>query len=128
VGQRGELRDYFDLMEIERLAGMTADLGMTYYLSRFQPDDPHAQVSHIIRGLGYFADVDDDEQLPVPREEIERYWRERQPQILRSAGWLTAGGEPPPLPTVAFAGGSAGRHWVRPHTRDGKKIPGYYRG
>jgi hypothetical protein len=131
VAQRGELRDYFDIMEIERAGGVTAELGITYYLARFEPEDPHDQVSAIIRGLGYFEDVDDDDSLPVGREAIERYWRQRQPQVLRSAGWLNAGGTPPPAPElqpVGFPGGTGGRHWVRPHTRRGRQIAGYYRG
>lgn len=131
VPQRPELRDYFDLMEIERLGGIMVDIGLTYYLARFEPTDPHTQVGAIIRSLGYFDDVDDDDMLPVPRAEIERYWRERQPQVLRSAGWLTSGGDPPPPPppgAVQFPGGAAGRHWVQPHVRDGRKIAGYWRG
>lgn len=131
VAHRGELRDYFDLMEIEQSGGITVDLGITYYLARFQPDDPQTQVSAIIRGLGYFGDIDDDELLPVPRDQIEQYWRERQPQVLRSAGWLSSAAEPPPPPQLApvgFPGGAAGRHWVQPHTRGGRNIGGYWRG
>jgi len=40
-------------------------------------------VSNIVRGLGYLGDVTDDLQLPVKRSVIERYWRRRQPEIIR---------------------------------------------
>lgn len=133
VAQRGELRDYFDLMEIERQTGITVDVGLNYYLARFQPADPQTQVSAIILALGGFSDVDEDEQLPVRKVEIERYWRGRQPEVLKAAGWLSSGGSPPAPPelhTVSLPGGRAADagQWVRPHKRGGKNIGGYYRG
>ncbi len=133
IAQRGELRDYFDLMEIERQTGVTVDVGIAYYLARFQPDDSQTQVSAIILALGGFDDVDEDEQLPVRKVEIERYWRNRQPEVLKAAGWLSGGGSPPDPPelrTVSFPEGRAadGRQWVRPHRRGGDEISGYYRG
>jgi hypothetical protein len=118
-------------MEIERVGGISVDIGLSYYLARFQPRDPHTQVVAIINALGYLGDVDDDELLPVPRAQIERYWRKRQPQVLRSAGWLSSRGDPPPAPSlsaVRFPGGATERHWVQPHTRGGRKIAGYWRG
>lgn len=86
VGDRGELRDYFDLMTIEQRAGRTAEEGLALFLERFQPEYPQQAINHILRGLGYFDDVDPDDALPVSREDIAAYWRRRQRQILASRG------------------------------------------
>jgi hypothetical protein len=37
VGDRGELRDYFDLMTIEQRTGRTADEGLALFLERTPP-------------------------------------------------------------------------------------------
>jgi hypothetical protein len=84
IGDRGELRDYFDVMTIEQRLGRTAEEGIGLYLERFQVPAEHESVRHIVRGIGYLDDVDDDDLLPVERSEIERYWHRRQPQIVRS--------------------------------------------
>lgn len=84
IGDRGELRDYFDVMTIEQRLDRTAEEGIALYLERFEVPAEHESVRHILRGLGYLDDVDDDDLLPVEREEIERYWHRRQPQVVRS--------------------------------------------
>ena len=109
IVQRGELRDYFDLMAIEQHAGPTAEEGIGLYLARYRPTDPDVQVSAIIRALGYLGDIDEDEHLPVPKAEIERYWARRQPEVLRSAGWLSSGSKPPVPPMAPVALPGAGR-------------------
>jgi DNA-binding Lrp family transcriptional regulator len=95
IAQRGEHRDYFDLQMIEEKTAHTVDEGLTYFVTRYRPEDIEAQVGAIIRALGYMDDVDEDEALPLSKREVERYWRRRQPEILKSAGWLTSGGTPP---------------------------------
>ena len=63
VGDRGELRDYFDLMTIEQRTGRTADEGLALFVARFQPEHPQQAINHILLGLGYFDDVDPDDAL-----------------------------------------------------------------
>lgn len=82
VGDRGELRDYFDLMTIEQRTGRTADEGLALFLERFQPEYPDQAINHILLGLGYFDDVDPDDTLPVPRQQIVDYWTRRQREII----------------------------------------------
>jgi Nucleotidyl transferase AbiEii toxin, Type IV TA system len=82
IGDRGELRDYFDLMTIEQRTGRTADEGLALFLARFQPEYPDQAVNHILLGLGYFDDVDPDDTLPVPRQQIIDYWARRQREII----------------------------------------------
>ena len=101
VGDRGELRDYFDLMTIEQRTGRTADEGLALFVARFQPEYPQQAVNHILLGLGYFDDVDPDDALPVPRDQIVDYWTRRQPEIVAARGRLpncqgTRGSRPRP--------------------------------
>jgi len=130
VAQRGELRDYFDLQSIEERTGRTVDEGLGYFLARYQPPDAENQIMAIIRALGYLDDVDEDELLPLGKDEVARYWKRRQPEVLKAAGWLTSGGSPPPPPSgpAAFpGGGESGEEPVQPHTRGGREVRGYRR-
>lgn len=88
VGDRGELRDYFDLMTIEQRTGRTADEGLALFVARFQPEYPQQAINHILLGLGYFDDVDPDDALPAPRDQIVNYWTRRQPEIVAARGRL----------------------------------------
>jgi hypothetical protein len=91
VGDRGELRDYFDLMIIEQRAGRMVDEGLALFVERFQPEYPQQAINHILLGLGYFDDVDPDDALPVARAEIVDYWTRRQPEIVAARGRLNVG-------------------------------------
>ena len=86
VGDRGELRDYFDVMQIEQQAGRTVEDGLGLYMARYDVSREHATIRHIVTGLGYFGDVGDDEALPATRDEIVAYWRKRQPELIRNIG------------------------------------------
>lgn len=84
IGDRGELRDYFDAKVIEERAGRRAEEGIGLFLRRYRPRDPDAAVRHLLLGLGYFDDVGDDPFLPETRDQIVTYWRRRQPEITRA--------------------------------------------
>jgi hypothetical protein len=75
-------------MMIEQRAGRTADEGLALFVARFQPEYPQQAVNHILLGLGYFDDVDPDDALPVPRDQIVDYWTRRQPEIVAARGRL----------------------------------------
>lgn len=84
IAGRGELRDYYDLMRIETDAGRSVEEGLSLFLARYdRPPEPYL-LEPIVRALGHLADVDEDELLPVGKAEIERYWRGRQPEVIRS--------------------------------------------
>lgn len=87
IADRGELRDYFDLMVIEQRTDLTVEEGLVLFVDRYQPASPEAAVSAIVRGLGYLDDVNDDPGLPVERSVVEAYWRKRAPEIVR---WFAA--------------------------------------
>lgn len=88
VGDRGELRDYFDLMAIEGARLGSAEEGLADFLARYRPEDDNAAIIHVVEALGYLDDVDEDELVPASRADVEAYWRRRQPQVLRAAGRL----------------------------------------
>lgn len=90
IGDRGELRDYFDLMRIEIDVGIGPETGLRLYAERYQVGIDHPSVGHIVLALGSFADVADDpwlaEAAPDARfAEISAYWQLRQPRV---AAWL----------------------------------------
>jgi Nucleotidyl transferase AbiEii toxin, Type IV TA system len=86
IGDRGELRDYFDLMTIEQSAGRLVEEGLQLFLARFQPQYPQEALGHIVRGLGYFDDIEPDDQLPVSRQTIVDYWTKRHPSVIAALG------------------------------------------
>ena len=80
---RGELRDYFDLMAIEEQASLPVEEGIPLSITRYAPTNVDQYVDSIVRSLGYFGDVADDPGLPAPRSEIERYWMRRQRPLMK---------------------------------------------
>lgn len=102
VRDRGELRDYFDLMSIEQAGLHRCEQGLAYYLDRYGlgPDD--TSLSQVVMALGYLDDVADDPGLPVGRGVVEDYWRKRQPELLRGLASLsyTHGIDDHALPTA----------------------------
>ena len=92
VGDRGELRDYYDLMRIQTDAGISPETGLRLYAQRFGVGLDHPSVAHIVRALGSFGDVADDPWLAeavaaADREAVSSYWRQRQPEV---SAWLAA--------------------------------------
>jgi hypothetical protein len=84
IGDRGELRDYFDLKKIEQLTGRGVEEGIGLYMARYGVAPQDESIPHIVRGLGHLEDVDEDEMLPESRAEIAAYWQRRQPAVVRS--------------------------------------------
>ncbi len=91
IGGRGELRDYFDLQQIELLTGRPFEEGLGLYQTRYGVSPEDASIPHIVQSLGYLDDVDDDHMLPTTKAQIEAYWHRRQPQVLRSLSRHGAG-------------------------------------
>ncbi len=86
VADRGELRDYFDLMAIEQAERGTAETGLGDFLDRYRPKDPGSTLLRIVEALGYLDDVDDDDLVPLTKGDVASYWEHRQPQVLRAMG------------------------------------------
>lgn len=77
LGDRGTIRDYYDLMVIERETGLRVEEGLGLFVSRYNPRVPEAAVAHIVRALGYLDDVEPDPQLPLSLSEVKQYWEAR---------------------------------------------------
>lgn len=86
IMDRGELRDYFDLMCIEKATDLDAVAGIHLYLARYSPAVPEQHIYQIVKSLGYLDDVADDPGLHVSRVEIAAYWLKRQTAIENGAG------------------------------------------
>lgn len=87
IGDRGELRDYVDLMAIEQQAHRGVEEGIELYLQRFGLDDTHPSVRAIVLGLGHFGDVAGDplleaEQGPDLFDRVRTYWQHRQREVI----------------------------------------------
>lgn len=87
VRDRGELRDYYDLLMIER-QGRRAEEGIALALRKYRPRAPGAFVESVVRGLSYLDDVEDDPAVPLSKEEVAAYWRARVPEIARALSRL----------------------------------------
>lgn len=80
---RGELRDYFDIMKIEQDRSLMVDVGLSLLIAKFSPEQPDQYIMHAVKSLGFLGDIPDDPALPVSRQVIEKYWRVRQPTLMK---------------------------------------------
>jgi hypothetical protein len=88
IGDRGQLRDYFDLKLIEEQGGITVEDAIAYYMVRFGVSEPgHISIRHVVEALGYLDDVDEDKLLPVKKKELERWWKARQVRLIRNLAY-----------------------------------------
>jgi hypothetical protein len=87
VGDRGELRDYVDLLAIEEHTGRTVEEGIALYLRRYGLDHDHPSVRAIVTGLGWFDDVAGDPLLEAEHgpglfDRVRAYWQRRQLEVI----------------------------------------------
>lgn len=128
IGQRGEARDYFDAMMIEQQTDLRAEEGLGLYLARFNvpAEQAAASIDPIVRGLGYFEDVEEDEALPIRLEEIARYWQRRQTDVIAYTDRFGAAAISHPELSAPRADG---RVRVKAYRRaDGTQVHEHYRG
>lgn len=83
IMDRGELRDYFDLMEIDRRA-IRVEEGIALFLERYRPRESDQTVAAVVRSLAYLDDVADDPALPVGRDAVQDYWTRRQREVVEN--------------------------------------------
>jgi Nucleotidyl transferase AbiEii toxin, Type IV TA system len=83
ICDRGELRDYFDLLAIERQGHRRVEEGIALALEKYRPRADQAFVQAIVRGLGYLDDVQEDPGVPATKAEVAGYWERRVPEIVR---------------------------------------------
>ena len=89
ITRRGALRDYLDLMEIEKRAGLSAEEGIGFYLARYRITGTQrdSAVAAVILALGEAgvrdAEIDPAGVTKSMHKELLRYWARRQPQVAR---------------------------------------------
>jgi Nucleotidyl transferase AbiEii toxin, Type IV TA system len=83
ICDRGELRDYFDLLAIERQGHRRVEEGIALALEKYRPRAGQAFVQAMVRGLGYLDDVQEDPGVPATKAEVAGYWERRVPEIVR---------------------------------------------
>lgn len=83
IMDRGEMRDHFDLMEIDRGA-MRVEEGIALFLEKHRPRDVDQTVTAVVRSLAYLEDVADDPAVPVGRDAIQDYWTRRQREVVEN--------------------------------------------
>lgn len=86
VGSRGELRDYYDLKLIEEEGHVTIEDGIVFFLERYGVSPVSEALQHVIRALGYLGDVEEDDIVPMPKEELADWWAGRQARLIRHLG------------------------------------------
>ncbi|MBA2317147.1 MAG: nucleotidyl transferase AbiEii/AbiGii toxin family protein [Euzebyales bacterium] len=108
IGDRGELRDYVDVMTIEQRTAHTIELGLGYYAERYAVGAHHTSLTHIVRAMVTFDDVADDPTIG-DRADVERFFRARHPAVVASLASfdLTHGRLPPPAPLREARPGAA---------------------
>ncbi|MFZ0179578.1 MAG: nucleotidyl transferase AbiEii/AbiGii toxin family protein [Candidatus Dormiibacterota bacterium] len=86
IGDRGEARDYFDAMTIDERGHVTLEDGIALFLERYKLTPSSDALSHLVAALGYLDDVEQDDALPIDLEDLTRWWRTRQPRLVRELG------------------------------------------
>ncbi len=85
ITRRGALRDYYDLMEMEKRTGLNVEEGLSLFVRRYHPVGVDAALAGIIFALGPSAIADaETDPSGVPKsavKELERYWPKRQIEV-----------------------------------------------
>ncbi len=89
MSERGEMRDYFDVKEIDERTPLSVEEGIGLYRERYRiaPDD-QAPIRTLIAAMGYLDDVEEDAALPIGKAELAAWWRRRQVVVQRRVSWL----------------------------------------
>lgn len=86
LAERGELRDYYDVMVIDQRGGVSVEDGIAHWLDRYGLDRASGELKHLVRSLGYLDDVEDDEAVPMTRDDLTEWWRRRQVEVILNLG------------------------------------------
>jgi Nucleotidyl transferase AbiEii toxin, Type IV TA system len=84
IGDRGEMRDYYDLKLIDERGNLTIEDGIALFLERYDVSPQSDTLQHIVRALGYLDDVQQDDAVPISAAELADWWRRRQVRLIRN--------------------------------------------
>lgn len=82
LAERGELRDYYDVKEIDERGGISVEEGIRLFCERYGLDRTNQAVRQLITALGYLEDCDEDDSLPMSKNELAAWWRKRQVRVI----------------------------------------------
>lgn len=83
IGAGGTLRDYHDLWLIDEAGSVTTEDGLALLMGNGEISPIEGTLLPIVLGLGRLADVEDDEGLPVDRQELADWGAWRQARLIR---------------------------------------------
>jgi hypothetical protein len=83
VGDRGEMRDYYDIKLIEEQGHLTVEDGIALFLERYGVGPASEALRHVVGTLGYLDDVEEDDALPTSKAELTDWWQTRQARLVR---------------------------------------------
>jgi hypothetical protein len=83
VGDRGEMRDYYDIKLIEEQGKLTVEDGIALFLERYEVGPASEELRHIVSALGYLDDLEEDDALPISKAELTDWWEKRQARLVR---------------------------------------------
>jgi Nucleotidyl transferase AbiEii toxin, Type IV TA system len=86
IGDRGEQRDYFDVMSLDQERIVSLEDGVALFLARYDLDPADDALRHLVRALGYLDDVEEDQALPMSKRELAEWWQRRQVELIREMG------------------------------------------
>ena len=86
LGERGEMRDYLDVRAIDEQSPLSVEDGIALFLERYRLEPASEAVRSLVRAMGYLDDVEEDEALPISKDELAAWWRKRQASVIRSLG------------------------------------------
>ncbi len=86
IGDRGEQRDYFDVMKLDQEGAVSLEDGIALFLDRYKLNPADDVLAHLIRALGYLDDVEEDAALPMSKQDLAQWWQRRQVQLVRELG------------------------------------------
>jgi hypothetical protein len=84
VRERGELRDYYDLMMLDTHGGISIELGLRYLMQRYGVRPENDLIQGAIFSLGNLHDLQEDAQVPMSKADLEAWWKARQLRLIRN--------------------------------------------
>lgn len=83
VREGGDLRDYYDIKEIEERAGLQVEDGLALFIARYELTPQNPAIAQVVQALGYLDDIEDDQLLPITKQELAAWWVARQPRLVK---------------------------------------------